>query len=545
MAVHCHRVPDRLEAYHPFTVAYRQPDSTLYRTFSPHDPRDPDAVVDAARALSWDGDRTGLAAAVTACLQRRDAPAPAGDAARTLADAGTVAVVTGHQPVLFGGPLHVAWKAMSTIRICTDLNERQSGIRFVPVFWNGSEDHNLDEFGVCTLLDRQHDLVHLAMDPSGDARMAAATPAETALDTLGDAADALPETEFHPDLFRDLHEMYRRGSLGEAFSRLLLQWFGEAGLVVLEPHLLRDAMADVLQQAVHGHEAVRDALATGSDAMAADGCTPPLPVPESGRTLVYHLDRNGVRRRIRASAEGGTYVTEGGDARWARDELADAIRDDPQAFSPAAALRPVAQGAALPVVAYVAGGGELAYHAQLPKLFAEFETPMPMLIPRAAGTIVKASVRKVAKKLDLEDRDLLAPGWGWETVAARASAQGEARRDAFERFREALDGAFSTLADGLTQAGTENLNELKRERKRFLDRVEGLEKRFESQDPAVGDAAKRQYWKLRKFVLPAERYQELSVWTLYFLCFFGPELLNELLTSIDPWSPEHHVFSVE
>ena len=54
-----------------------------------------------------------------------------------------VAIVTGQQVGLFGGPAYTFYKALSALRIVEQL--RKSGIEAVPIFWMASEDHDLAE----------------------------------------------------------------------------------------------------------------------------------------------------------------------------------------------------------------------------------------------------------------------------------------------------------------------------------------------------------------------------------------------------------------
>src|ERR1700756_1270281 len=59
-----------------------------------------------------------------------------------LAD-GAVAVVSGQQVGLFGGPAYSFYKALSAIQAAEELS--QKGIPAVPIFWMASEDHDVDE----------------------------------------------------------------------------------------------------------------------------------------------------------------------------------------------------------------------------------------------------------------------------------------------------------------------------------------------------------------------------------------------------------------
>ena len=56
---------------------------------------------------------------------------------------GAVAVVSGQQVGLFGGPAYSFYKALSAIRAAEELT--RGGIEAVPVFWMATEDHDVDE----------------------------------------------------------------------------------------------------------------------------------------------------------------------------------------------------------------------------------------------------------------------------------------------------------------------------------------------------------------------------------------------------------------
>ncbi len=56
---------------------------------------------------------------------------------------GAVAVVTGQQVGLFGGPAYCVYKALTAIHAARELTEK--GTNAVPIFWVATEDHDLAE----------------------------------------------------------------------------------------------------------------------------------------------------------------------------------------------------------------------------------------------------------------------------------------------------------------------------------------------------------------------------------------------------------------
>ena len=122
-------------------------------SFFAGDPRDRAAWADAIRRTRTAERRPKEIAAIIAAQQdRRGAPARAREAAQALADSSTVAVVTGQQAGLFGGPLYTLFKALCAIKLAEHVS-REHQVRAVPVFWIESEDHDWDEVRSCTVLN--------------------------------------------------------------------------------------------------------------------------------------------------------------------------------------------------------------------------------------------------------------------------------------------------------------------------------------------------------------------------------------------------------
>ena len=94
-----------------------------------------------------------MASVIAAQQQQRKAPARAVEAAARLADPRTVAIVTGQQAGLFGGPLFTLLKALTALRLA-DLVARDHQVPTVAVFWIDAEDHDWDEVRACTVFDR-------------------------------------------------------------------------------------------------------------------------------------------------------------------------------------------------------------------------------------------------------------------------------------------------------------------------------------------------------------------------------------------------------
>src|ERR1700680_4686257 len=106
-----------------------------------------EAVLQTAKSLDFPvGRRKEVAAALRDINNGFAAPLPGGTATQRNLDRlenGAVAIVSGQQVGLFGGPAYAFYKALSAIRLAEEVSE--AGIPAVPVFWMATEDHDLDE----------------------------------------------------------------------------------------------------------------------------------------------------------------------------------------------------------------------------------------------------------------------------------------------------------------------------------------------------------------------------------------------------------------
>ncbi|MFM9911522.1 MAG: bacillithiol biosynthesis BshC, partial [Chitinophagaceae bacterium] len=65
----------------------------------------------------------------------------------SLKEKNSFTITTAHQPALFTGTLYFIYKIIHAIKLADQLNTEYPANHFVPVYWMGSEDADLDELG--------------------------------------------------------------------------------------------------------------------------------------------------------------------------------------------------------------------------------------------------------------------------------------------------------------------------------------------------------------------------------------------------------------
>src|SRR5580704_5357437 len=117
-----------------------------------------------ARTQGHERRRQEIAAVIAAQQQRRAAPPRALETALQLADPRTVAILTGQQAGLFGGPLFTLLKALTALKLADQVS-RDHGVPAVAIFWIDAEDHDWDEVRSCTVFDEGLTPRTLALPP--------------------------------------------------------------------------------------------------------------------------------------------------------------------------------------------------------------------------------------------------------------------------------------------------------------------------------------------------------------------------------------------
>ncbi|PYR35286.1 MAG: bacillithiol biosynthesis cysteine-adding enzyme BshC, partial [Acidobacteria bacterium] len=332
-----------------------------------------------ARSQAHNRRRAEVAGIVAAQQRQRGAPLPAVEAARRLTDPRTVAIVTGQQAGLFGGPLYTLLKAVTALQLA-DHVAREHGVPTVAVFWIDAEDHDWNEVRSCTVFDDAFGTrtLSLPMRSGVDHAPVGPTPLDGSIGpVLDELAQALPKTEFSASLLAQLRREYTPGvGVAEAFGCWLEHVLGDRGLVVYDSsdRAAKQGVADVFARELSTPgETGRLAAAAGSD-LITRGYHSQVHAQEDGLAL-FRLD--GARRPIRI--QNGQFLV--GDTRYSPDALRREAATRPDGFSPNVLLRPIVQDTLFPTVCYVAGPNELAYLGQLRGVYQHFGVPMPLMHP--------------------------------------------------------------------------------------------------------------------------------------------------------------------
>jgi len=488
------------------------------------------------RALAPDAEAAAVAIAGIAKLRRDDA----------------LAIVTGQQVGIAGGPIYTVAKALGAIVLAARL-EAATGRPVVPVFWLAGDDHDFDEIATATWIDTQGKrtswtFTHRPDEPTGRPASSYAPGPEALADLEARVAASLAGRPHLEETRALLHQAAEGGGadLERWCGRLLAKLLRCTGLVFVAPRLdwMRRRAEQLIRRELAEPHALSALVRAEGEALRQRGEAPSLHRHADAANF-FLLDAEGRRCRMTQDAATGEWNqtipgVEGGLASViSTPALAALLEEEPQRFSPGVVLRPVLQDICLPTVAYLGGPGERAYFRQLAPVYSFLGVQMPEILARPGLVLIEPKVARTAEKLGL---DLT------ETAQALArggdEAKGAALRALSSPAGDELKAAVSSAAQEI-EAALKSLQEITPGQavtvRRAIDKLRAslatpLEKLSEAaaRDAEALSGQRRDQWeRLTEALLPGGVFQE-RVLNLVpgFIAGWGIDLALRLLATL-------------
>ena len=315
---------------------------------------------------------------------------------QSLKESKTYTVTTAHQPNLFTGPLYFIYKIAHAIALSRSLNKQIPGAHFVPVYYMGSEDADLEELGFVTIGGQK--LVWQTKQTGAVGRMIV----DAELLSLIKLIEGQIGVSVHGAAWVSLlKQSFTIGkTIAQATFEIVHHLFGEYGLVVVQPDSpeLKSLFTSVIEKE----------LITGFSNNAVQQTIKNLSVhykvQAAGREInLFYLQGNKRERIVQTSA--GFEVAALG-LKFTTQQILQDVQNNPACYSPNVILRGVFQETILPNVAFVGGGGELAYWLELKQVFAEAAVPYPVLLLRNSFLLVTAKQAQQLQKMQISTINL-------------------------------------------------------------------------------------------------------------------------------------------
>lgn len=433
----------------------------------------------------------------------------------------TFTVVTAHQPSLFTGPLYFIIKICSTINLVRQLRERYPEQQFVPVFITGGEDHDFEEINHLHLYGKK-------IEWDNEEEGAVGEMSTSTLDApLAALKDILGESERAQAVFEELQAAYtRHAHYGLATVDYVHTLFAEEGLVVIDMNkvalkrllipIMREELVEQPSQA-YIEKAQLELEKAGFSGQA------------HAREINLFYLRDGLRERI--VLENDTYHVLNTDYKFTQEQLLTELEAHPDFFSPNVIMRPLYQEKVLPNLAYIGGGGELAYWLERKEQFAHFGINFPMLIRRNSLLWLDSGTVKRMKKLELQVADLFVETEALLKQFVNSQTDNELT---IQEEKDQLEALFTSIADKARDIDPTLAKAIEAEYTRQAKSVDNLEGRLMRAEKQKHENALNQIRKLKEKLFPNNGLQERYDNFLTFYLPQGHDFLTTLIDVLDP-----------
>lgn len=329
------------------------------------------------------------------------------NAVESLKEQNTFTITTGHQLNLFTGPLYFIYKIASVIKLTQELAILYPDQNFVPIYWMATEDHDLEEINHFFYKGRKY---QWKTDQTGAVgRMNLEGLKEVFENFKEEFVDYSTNGEEIQKLFSDAY--LKHENLTSATRFLANKLFSKYGLVIIDgddsklkrlfyPVIKKELLTEFSSEKV---EETNKELAKN------------YKIQVNPRDINLFYLKDNIRERIVKQNDG--YQINDTGLKFSESELLTELDNHPERFSPNVILRPLYQECILPNLAYIGGGGELAYWLQLKTTFEAVKVPFPMLILRNSAKFLDERHKKNFNKLGIsleelfEEKGVLSKKW--------------------------------------------------------------------------------------------------------------------------------------
>ncbi len=410
-----------------------------------------------------------------------------------LSSQNTFTVCTAHQPNIFTGHLYFIYKILHTIKLAQSLNTEMPQYNFVPVFYMGSEDADLDELGNISLNGEK--LTWNTSQTGAVGRMLVDKELTNLVEQMRGQLGVYPHGEEIIQLFQSA---YQTGtSIQQATLKLVNELFKVYGLLILIPDNARfkQAFNPVVKNELinkFSHPLVEE---------TAEALGKYYKVQASGRVLNLFYLLDGKRERI-VETDG---IFKAAIYTWTKDEILSEVDEHPERFSANVILRGVFQETILPNIAFIGGGGEIAYWLELKNVFEACSVPYPVLIVRNSFLLIDENQLQQTHKLGFsleelfKDDQQLVKMLVEENSNAKLKLSDELQelKRVYEHLKISAEKIDPTLAPHVNALHTA-----------AAKKIEALQKKMFRAERKKFEAEQRQLHKLKQQLFPNNSLQE-------------------------------------
>jgi bacillithiol biosynthesis cysteine-adding enzyme BshC len=433
------------------------------------------------------------------------------DNINALINSNTFTITTGHQLNIFTGPLYFILKIVAVIKAAEQLNQSQNEIKFVPVYWMATEDHDVEEINHFYLFNKKLTWNTDEKGPVGK------------FSTAG-FEQLFPEIKDKLPLFEKAYMEHK--TLANATRYIVNELFGDKGLVIIDgdSKALKAQCRDLFKDELSNNVSFNN-VKNLTDELTNCGYGGQVYPREIN---LFYMEK-GLRERI--IKEENVYKINNTELKFSEKEMESVLKSSIEKISPNVVLRPVYQELILPNIAYCGGPAELSYWLQLKSLFNYYKIEFPILLPRAFSMIVPRSICSKVVKLKLTWEELFEEEQKLKEKIIATTSQNEYKLEVEE---QEVDSLFEKIKGKASAIDPTLEAYVLAEGQKIKKALEQIEKRLKKAEEQKHEVLISQLSNIKSKLFPEGQLQERRDNYLNF-SLSNPAFISQLFQLIDPF----------
>ncbi|MDD3520176.1 MAG: bacillithiol biosynthesis cysteine-adding enzyme BshC [Actinomycetota bacterium] len=465
-------------------------------------------------------------------------------------------LVAGQQPGIFTGPLYTVFKIISLISL-SDLLSRKFKINVVPVFWNASEDNDIDEIKSINIPSGNLEKISIDI-PEYLSKLSFSKivlPEDEYENLVRKMLDSLQSTEYKAGiekfLNRTLETVVDGGknsgfSISRFFSAILSGLFSKFGLVIIDPEIaaLKKFSRKIIDFDISKQSEIHGAIDFNSRELTALGYHNQLKLLRDNLDCFINT-KNG-REKIKINGKNNFYI-QGLDKKkkeLSQNELKDILFKNIGDTTLNVITRPLLQDWILPNIATVCGPGEISYFAQIKDVYTFFGIEMPIIVPRLSATIIEKKIKESMNKirLDYENLELLPDRQAKETLK---NMIGFDINSFLLEMEKEIHELINNKKEILNKHELDTAASFNRIENNLKKEIEVLGKRIISEYGRKNSFVVDSINKIHINLLPNKNLQERYVNIFEYINKYGFKIIDDIIEKISPMDFKHKFIEIK
>lgn len=444
----------------------------------------------------------------------------------------SVVVIGGQQAGILTGPLYTIHKIISIIAFAKQ-KQQELKVPVIPVFWIAGEDHDYAEINHIYLEHQREMKKKTYPEKVMNKVMTSNLPLDRKVcrSWVESIVEDLGETEHTNKLLDFMNEAIdQSNTYVDFFANIIMELFKDEGLLIIDsgdPEI-RYLEKEFFIKQISNFKEITKCVKEQQEMLKNQGFKEMIEISDTAANLFFYDEENQERLLLEFDEVNQMFMSKNGSVSFSLEELLEIANEFPVKLSNNVVTRPLTQEMLFPTLAFIGGPGEIAYWAELKKVFEIFDMKMPPIVPRLNISLIERSVESTIKELNLNLENVLTTGTKEIVENFLNSVSNKNVHELLENTKQHILANFKKIEADLKIDHKGLLPVLNKNELLLMQQIQFMEQKIQQANNLKHEVLINKYVKVENSLRPLSSPQE-RVWNvIYFLNKYGLSLVSEL-----------------